>query len=73
MKILTAQQTREAENKCFEEYYSEGELMLKAGTACFEQIMKYYGDDMMSKSVAVFCGNGKNAGDGFLFCPAVFS
>lgn len=73
MKILTAQQTREAENKCFEEYYSEGELMLKAGTACFEQIMKYYGDDMMNKSVAVFCGNGKNAGDGFVISRLLYS
>lgn len=73
MKILTAQQTRQAENKCFEEYYDEGELMLKAGTACFEQIMKYYRDSMKNKSVAVFCGNGKNAGDGFVISRLLYS
>lgn len=40
--------------------------MLCAGTACFNKILKYYGDGIENKKAAVFCGNGKNAGDGFV-------
>lgn len=62
--ILTADEIRAAEQKCFENYASEAELMLRAGTACYNEIIKKY--DVRNKSVSVLCGNGKNAGDGFV-------
>ena len=40
--------------------------MLNAGTACFNKICKIFGKSLENSSVAVFCGNGKNAGDGFV-------
>jgi len=40
--------------------------MLKAGTACFNEIITEYEGEINRACVAVFCGNGKNAGDGFV-------
>ena len=64
MRILTTDQIRRVESLCFERYSTEAELMLKAGTACFEAMTEKY--DMKNKTVSVLCGNGKNAGDGFV-------
>ncbi len=64
MRILTAQEIREVETVCFNHYSTEAELMLRAGTACYQKMTEKY--DMKNKRVAVFCGNGKNAGDGFV-------
>lgn len=44
--------------------------MLRAGTACFNEIVKKY--DVVSKSFAVLCGNGKNAGDGFVIARLLY-
>lgn len=66
MRILTAKEIKAVEENAFNTYTTEGELMLKAGTACFERAVKILGDDISSKSIAIFCGNGKNAGDGFV-------
>ena len=66
MKILTADEIRQVECKCIELYSSEAELMLKAGTACFNKIIEKYETELSGARVAVFCGNGKNAGDGFV-------
>lgn len=66
MKILTAKQIRAVEEKAFLGEFTEEGLMKSAGTACFNRIVKKYGDELKSKKVAVFCGNGKNAGDGFV-------
>ena len=66
MRILTADEIRAVECKCFELYSNEAELMLKAGTACFNEIIEKYEDELKNARVAVFCGNGKNAGDGFV-------
>lgn len=66
MNILTAQEIREVEANCFKYYSSEAQLMLKAGSACAEKIIEKYGEKLKGASVAVFCGNGKNAGDGFV-------
>ncbi len=73
MYVLTANQIREAERLCFENHYSEAELMLRAGTACFEAIKKHYGDSLKNASVNVFCGNGKNAGDGFVIARLLYA
>lgn len=66
MKILTAKQIRQVEEKAFSGDFTEEGLMLSAGTACFNKILKYYGDGIENKKIAVVCGNGKNAGDGFV-------
>lgn len=66
MRILTAQQTREAEAVAFEKYSTEAQLMLAAGTQCFHAMQKKYGKALEKAVVAVVCGNGKNAGDGFV-------
>ncbi len=71
MRILTADEIRLVENLCFEKYSTEAELMLKAGTACFEKMTKEY--DMKNKSVLVLCGNGKNAGDGFVIARLLYA
>lgn len=66
MRILTAKQIKQVEERAFNSGFTEEGLMLKAGTACFNMIMKYYSDDIAQKKIAVICGNGKNAGDGFV-------
>jgi len=70
MRILTADEIRRVEALCFERYSTEAELMLKAGTACFEAMTKEY--DMKGKRVKVLCGNGKNAGDGFVIARLLY-
>lgn len=64
MVILTADEIRAVEQKCFAEYSTEAQLMLRAGTACFKAMTDKY--NMRDGSVSVLCGNGKNAGDGFV-------
>ncbi|MBO5495730.1 MAG: hypothetical protein J5964_08460, partial [Eubacterium sp.] len=64
MLILTAKEIRAVENKAFSGGFTEEELMKSAGTACFRKMLKYY--EVEGKTVAVVCGNGKNAGDGFV-------
>jgi NAD(P)H-hydrate epimerase len=66
MRVLTAKQIKKVEEKAFKSGVSEAELMLRAGTACFERIAKILGDGINGCSVLVACGNGKNAGDGFV-------
>lgn len=66
MRILTANQIKQVEERAFKSGFSEEGLMKCAGTACFNKIIKHYGDDMRDKRVGVVCGNGKNAGDGFV-------
>lgn len=71
MVILTADEIRAVETKCFEHYSTEAELMLRAGTACFNAIINKY--DIRNKRVSVLCGNGKNAGDGFVIARLLYS
>lgn len=66
MRILTANQIKTVEKRAFAGDFTEEGLMKCAGTACFNKIMKYYADGINNKKVAVICGNGKNAGDGFV-------
>lgn len=66
MRILTAQEIKKAEEISFEKYFSEAELMKNAGKKSSEKIIKHYGEIIKGKSVCVLCGNGKNAGDGFV-------
>lgn len=66
MRILTADEMKNVEKLAFEKYFTEAELMKKAGEECYKKIIKYYGEEIKSKKVSVVCGNGKNAGDGFV-------
>lgn len=71
MFILTAKEIKAVEERCFAQYSTEAELMLRAGTACYNEIIKKY--DIKSKSVSVLCGNGKNAGDGFVIARLLYA
>lgn len=71
--ILTANQIRRVEELCFEKYYNEAQLMLKAGTQCYNEIVKKYANQLKNATVNVFCGNGKNAGDGFVIARLLYA
>ncbi len=66
MRILSAKQIKQVEQRAFDGEYTEAGLMLNAGTACFKKIIKEKYDLVSKGSTAVVCGNGKNAGDGFV-------
>lgn len=66
MRVLTAKQIKQVEERCFQNEFTEEALMKNAGTACFNRIMKKYADALQGKTVEVLCGNGRNAGDGFV-------
>lgn len=71
MRILTTDEIRKVEQNCFEHYATEGELMFRAGNACFEKIKSEY--EIKGKSFSVLCGNGKNAGDGFVIARLLWA
>ena len=71
MRILTADEIRKVEKLAFERYFSEAELMKNAGLKCAEKIIKNYGELIKGEKVSVLCGNGKNAGDGFVISKAL--
>ena len=73
MFVLTADEIRDVEKKCFASYYSEADLMLKAGTGCFNEIVKRYSGSIVNSTVSVLCGNGKNAGDGFVIARLLYA
>ncbi|MGN0521580.1 MAG: NAD(P)H-hydrate dehydratase [Eubacterium sp.] len=66
MRVLTADEIKKVEKKAFDGDFTEAGLMLSAGTACFNKIIKHFGESIKEKRTAVICGNGKNAGDGFV-------
>jgi len=63
-KLYSAQQAREIDRIAQEQTEVSGfQLMTKAAQASFQIIKQYYPD---VKKIAVFCGAGNNAGDGYL-------
>lgn len=66
MRVLTSKQIKRVEEDAFKTDSTESGLMLNAGTACFNKICKIFAKSLESSRIAVFCGNGKNAGDGFV-------
>ena len=66
MRILTRDEIRAVENRAFDGLFTEAQLMERAGLACADKMLALYGDQMKGQPVAVVCGNGKNAGDGFV-------
>ncbi len=73
MKILSSEEIRKVERNYFARYGTEAELMLKAGTACFNSMVNRYGSELVGTSVSVLCGNGKNAGDGFVIAALLYN
>lgn len=65
MKILTAAQIRQIEEKADQSGISYLRLMENAGTACARAIRKRF-DGTEKRRVVVLCGKGKNGGDGFV-------
>lgn len=64
MKILTAEQTRLAENIAFKSGMSGERLMENAGAAAAKVIKDKF--DVFNKKVVVVVGQGNNGGDGFV-------
>lgn len=71
MFVLTSDEIRNVENNCFANFSTEAQLMLKAGIACYNEIIKKY--SVKGKNVKVLCGNGKNAGDGFVIARLLYA
>ncbi|MDD5412279.1 MAG: NAD(P)H-hydrate dehydratase [Methylobacter sp.] len=64
IKLYRAAQVRELDRIAIEERGIPGfELMSRAGAAVFECVRNKWPD---AQSVAVFCGSGNNAGDGYI-------
>ncbi len=62
--LFTVQQIRQGEGRAAQECgYSLFNLMQVAGQAVFNCWQHHYPD---SQHVAVFCGGGKNGGDGYI-------
>lgn len=66
MRILTAKQIKKVEENAFASSCTEEGLMLAAGTACYRKLVQIFGEQLRTMRIAVICGNGKNAGDGFV-------
>ncbi len=63
-QLYSAEQVRELDRITIEEYGVPGfELMSRAGAAAFAQLLKIFPN---IESIAVFCGAGNNAGDGYV-------
>lgn len=73
MYVLTAQEIKNVELICFERYSTEAELMFKAGEGCFKKIVEKYSNALFHKKISVLCGNGKNAGDGFVIARLLYA
>lgn len=71
MKILTAAQTRAAEERSVALGMDWLRLMENAGAACANVIRKNC--DVQGKNVCVVCGRGGNGGDGFVIARKLFS
>lgn len=64
MKALSAQQSRELEQKACQQGASLLELMEQAGAAVARFFKKKY--ELSQKRVVILCGRGNNGGDGFV-------
>jgi len=62
--LYTAEQTRELDRLAIEQGDISGyDLMKRAGQSAFDQIRKQWPE---AKQLAIFCGAGNNAGDGYV-------
>ena len=65
IKVVTAQEMRDIENRCLQKGYSELEFMQQAGVSISRQVEKFIQERGLPKEVLLFAGKGNNAGDGF--------
>lgn len=65
IKVVTAQEMKDIENRAFEKGYSELEFMQQAGSSVAEQVEKFIQERKLPKEILLFAGRGNNAGDGF--------
>jgi len=64
IKLYRAAQARELDRLAIEEYGIPGiTLMSRAGKALFQSLQQHW---PQARSIAVFCGAGNNAGDGYI-------
>ena len=49
MRILTADEIKKAEEEAINKYFSEAELMNRAGKKCVDKIVKFYGREIDGK------------------------
>lgn len=70
MKLLTAAQTRAAEERAVAMGMSWLRLMENAGAACTSVIRKNY--EVQGKSICIVCGRGGNGGDGFVIARKLY-
>ncbi|MFU8787564.1 MAG: NAD(P)H-hydrate dehydratase [Methylobacter sp.] len=71
IKLYRAAQVRELDRIAIEEYGIPGfELMRQAGAEVFRHLTKQWPE---VRSVAVFCGSGNNAGDGYIIADLALS
>ncbi len=69
-KLFLSQQSRLCEQKALDELgLTENELMSRAGAAAFKTLKTLYPD---VRTVAIFCGGGNNAGDGYVLAMRLF-
>lgn len=62
--LYLCEQIRSCEQQAFQQHlFDETELMIQAGTEAFNFIIKAYPE---IRNIAVFCGSGNNAGDGYV-------
>lgn len=62
--MITSQQMKELEDLAEEQGIMPQELMENAGRGFFQAVKKKY--DLDGKRIVIFCGQGNNAGDGFV-------
>jgi NAD(P)H-hydrate epimerase len=64
IKLYRAAQARELDQTAIQDYGIPGfELMCRAGNETFRHIQAHWPD---AQSLAIFCGSGNNAGDGYI-------
>ena len=63
MRVLSSNEIKKLENKCFETNLPSRLAMENAGRAVVYQILERFSE---LKKVVVFCGSGNNGGDGFV-------
>lgn len=61
--LYQTEQIRSCERRAIESGVSEDEMMARAGLAAFSAMAKLYPE---VRQIAVFCGSGNNAGDGYV-------
>ncbi|KAG6559227.1 Bifunctional NAD(P)H-hydrate repair enzyme Nnr [Candidatus Rhabdochlamydia oedothoracis] len=65
IKVVTAQEMKDIENRAFQKGCSELGFMQQAGISVAMQVEKFTQERKLPKEVLLFAGRGNNAGDGF--------